>query len=137
MRTVWAAIASAIALTTAGAATAQASGAPPVPTLAPPVTVAPFTVVGQRPADPVPPRLELYEARDLGGGGVILVAPTPNLLVRGFADRARSARAIGSWEVCAGPDYGGPCQVIEGDAPFLGAAGLSERVSSARPAPAR
>ncbi len=137
MRALWSAVALAIACTVGGSAAAQPSGPAPTQALAPPVTVAPFTVIGQRPVDPNRPRLELYEQRDLGGGGVILVAPTPNLVSRGFADRARSAHAVGPWELCAGPDFGSPCQVVEGEVAFLGGVGLSERISSARPVPRR
>ncbi len=110
---------------------APAAGQVPLP---PPTSteVSPVTVVGRRPGEA---RLELYEGRDLGGGGVIVVAPERNLLSRGFADRARSARAFGAWELCDGADFRPPCRVVRGEVLFLGSVELSQRVTSVRPAP--
>ena len=135
-----------LALTAVAASgqTALQAPAPAVPDASPvaPTTVAPVTVIGRRPLPPGPPRLELYEGRDFAGNGVFLVEPSPNLMARGFSDRARSARVFGTaWQVCNGPDFAPPCVTLEADSPFLGEFQLSERVSSARPlasaAPAR
>lgn len=117
-----------------GAASASGAQPPAVGPDAPSTTVAPVTVTAPRPRPPGPPRLELYEGRDFEGGGVILVQPSPNLLTRGFSDRARSARVFGSpWQICNGPDFAPPCAVLTEDAGFLGELQLSQRVSSARP----
>lgn len=122
------------AAATAAGLWTSAAAAQPVPPPIPPVTVDSVTVTAARPAPPPSgPRLELYEERDLAGAGVILVRESPNLLHRGFSDRARSARAFGSWQVCAGPNFEGPCATLDGDTPFLGSVDLSERISSARP----
>jgi len=136
MRAVCMTVAGAIVASACGSVSAQ-PGRDPTPQEIPPVTVSPVTVIGRRPVQPTAPRLELYEERDLGGAGVILVRPAPNLMTRGFADRARSARAYGAWELCDGPDFQPPCRVVDGDEPFLGSTRLSERISSARPAAGR
>lgn len=130
MRLVFGAVAAAAVAGVCGPSLAQSRAAPPQV----PPDVAGVTVTARRPLPaPVGPRLELYEQRDLGGAGVILVQAERSLLTRGFADRARSVRAFGSWEVCDGPDFRGLCRRVEGDVGFLGEVGLSERVASARP----
>lgn len=110
---------------------APAAGQVPPPPPPTSTEVSPVTVIGRRPGET---RLELYEGRDLGGGGVILVGPEQNLLSRGFADRARSARAFGAWELCDGADFRPPCRVVQGEVAFLGSVELSQRVTSVRPA---
>lgn len=123
----------------AGVTLALGSGAsaqaPTQPQSAPSTTVSGITVTAPRlQPQSGPPRLELYDQRDFGGGGIIVVQATPNLLTRGFSDHARSARAVrGDWQLCNGPDYTPPCTVLRGDQPFLGDVQLSERISSARP----
>lgn len=59
-----------------------------------------------------------------------LTRGTPLLFTLG--GRAESARAVGQWQVCTGPNYTGECEIIAGNVD-LADWGMSNRIFSARP----
>jgi hypothetical protein len=50
-----------------------------------------------------------------------------------MGNRAQSVQVIGTWELCDGPDFTGRCVTLSQNVPNLGAYGLNNRVTSARP----
>ena len=79
------------------------------------------------------PRLVLYELPNFAGRSVTIDGDTAELA--GFNDRAMSARAVGTWQLCQDRDFRGRCVTVRGDVPDLSAAPtrLGTAVTSARP----
>ena len=78
----------------------------------------------------------LYEHQGMQGQSFTTDRPIGNLERFGFNNRASSAIVGGEpWEVCDGPGFSGRCTVLRaGQYTSLGAMGLNDSVSSARPA---
>ena len=76
--------------------------------------------------------ITFYEYPNFGGRSVTVYGEENNFLEIGFNDRARSARANGSFLVCEDVDFRGRCERVSGDVRDLGYVGLAGRVSSAR-----
>ena len=76
--------------------------------------------------------ITFYEYPDFRGRSVTVYGEENNFVEIGFNDRARSARANGSFLVCEDVDFRGRCERVSGDVRDLGYVGLSGRVSSAR-----
>jgi Beta/Gamma crystallin len=77
--------------------------------------------------------ITLYEQPGYLGRSVTITDSTPNLATRQFADRARSARVVGSWTVCADANYAGACQEMNtGNVPFLHLMQLDRTIASVR-----
>jgi hypothetical protein len=90
------------------------------------------------PYEPAPPqsgspRLVLYELPNFAGRSVTVDGDATEL--SGFNDRAMSARAVGTWQLCQDKDFRGRCVTVRGDVPDLSAAPtrLGTAVTSARP----
>ena len=76
--------------------------------------------------------ITFYEYPNFGGRSVTVHGDENNLADIGFNDRARSARAQGSFLVCEDLDYGGRCERVSGNVRDLEYLGLGGRVSSTR-----
>jgi hypothetical protein len=83
----------------------------------------PFTallaqVTGPGPAA-YPGTVTLYEYPGYLGRSVTISGATPDLATLGFANRARSARVLGEWQVCPLAIYQGSCQRLSGDSALI------------------
>ena len=76
--------------------------------------------------------ITFYEYPNFGGRSVTVYGEENNFSDIGFNDRARSARANGSFLVCEDLDFRGRCERISGNVRDLEYMGLGGRVSSAR-----
>lgn len=76
--------------------------------------------------------ITFYEYPNFGGRSVTVYGEENNFVEIGFNDRARSARAEGSFLVCEDVDFRGRCERVSGAVRDLEYVGLSGRVSSAR-----
>ena len=76
--------------------------------------------------------ITFYEYPNFGGRSVTVYGEESNFSRIGFNDRARSARANGSFLVCEDLDFRGRCERVAGEVRDLSYVGLSGRVSSAR-----
>lgn len=83
-------------------------------------------VAGATAAAAQTPSLTVFAVPGYLGGRTAVTADTPTLDLR-----ARSVRVSGSWQVCTAADYGGTCQTLTADQPFL-----NTTIRSARPTPA-
>jgi hypothetical protein len=86
-------------------------------------TALPFTallaqVTGPAPAG-FPGTVTLYEYPGYLGRSVTISDATPDLATIGFANRARSARVRGDWQVCPLATYQGSCQRLTGDSALI------------------
>ena len=92
--------------------------------------------VGTSPVAVLPPSgsITFYETENFGGRQITADRPLVNFAAVGFNDRAQSAMVEGRpWEVCIDANFGGGCSILApGRYPTLG--GMSDRISSARPA---
>ena len=70
---------------------------------------------------------------DFGGRCETIDGAAPRLGRREIADRARSARVRGRWQVCSDADYRGQCAILDRDVRNLERIGYERRISSARP----
>lgn len=71
------------------------------------------------------PSITLYELPGFLGRSVTITGTTPDLATQAFAKRARSARVVGDWEICAQVNYGASCQSFTtGNQPLLSKAGI-------------
>jgi hypothetical protein len=87
---------------------------------------------GFPPPPPLQPvRLVLYDRDRYRGGSRTLDAAMGAL--GGFGDRAQSVQVVGTWQLCDGPNFSGRCVTVSQNVPNLGAYGMNNRVSSARP----
>lgn len=66
-----------------------------------------------------PPSITFYELPAYLGRSVTATEGTPNLTNQSFANRARSARVIGEWQVCPQASYAGTCRTLTSDSPVL------------------
>jgi hypothetical protein len=80
---------------------------------------------------PGPVRLVLYDRERYRGGSRTLDSPIGTL--GSFGNRAQSVQVVGTWQLCDGPNFSGRCVTVSQNVPNLGAYGLNNRVSSARP----
>ncbi len=81
---------------------------------------------------PQPNRVVLYEDRNFGGQAFVVTTTMTQL--RGFNDKAGSARVEGgNWELCEDDRFGGRCVTITQDVSDLRRLGLNDKVSSVRP----
>ena len=80
-------------------------------------------------------QVTFYEHQGMQGQSFTTDRPIGNLERFGFNNRASSAVVAGEpWEVCDGPGFSGRCAVLRaGQYTSLGAMGLNDSVSSARP----
>lgn len=80
-------------------------------------------------------QVTFYEHQGMQGQSFTTDRPIGNLERFGFNNRASSAVVGGEpWEVCDGPGFSGRCTVLRaGQYTSLGAMGLNDSVSSARP----
>lgn len=80
-------------------------------------------------------QVTFYEHQGMQGQSFTTDRPIGNLERFGFNNRASSAVVAGEpWEVCDGPGFSGRCTVLRaGQYTSLGAMGLNDSVSSARP----
>lgn len=83
-------------------------------------------------AAPPPFSLTLYAEPDYRGASVTLYGDNPNIGSTGFADRAASAQARGSWRLCQGGGYRDRCETLSGAVPDLSPYGLAGQVGSAQ-----
>ena len=84
---------------------------------------------------PTGAQVTFYEHQGMQGQSFTTDRPIGNLERFGFNNRASSAVVAGEpWEVCDGPGFSGRCTVLRaGQYTSLGAMGLNDSVSSARP----
>lgn len=84
-------------------------------------------------------QVTFYQQEGLHGRAFTADGPVQNFERYGFNDRASSVVVQrGQWEVCEDASYRGRCVMLRpGQYPSLGAMGLNDRVSSARPARGR
>ena len=80
-------------------------------------------------------QVTFYEHPNFRGQTFTVDRPIGNLGRAGFANMASSAVVAGDqWQVCDGPGFSGRCTVLQpGRYESLGAMGLNDSVSSARP----
>jgi len=83
-------------------------------------------------AAPPPFSLTLYAERDYRGASVTLYGDNANLGSTGFANRAASAQARGTWRLCQGGGYRDRCETLSGPVPDLSPYGLAGQVGSAQ-----
>ena len=76
--------------------------------------------------------ITFYEFPNFGGRSVTVYGEQTNFSRIDFNDRARSARANGSFLICEDSEFRGRCERVSGDVRDLNYYGLSGRVSSAR-----
>ena len=108
------------------------------PRLAEPPRYIPPPVAAQPPRyapGPSGAQVTFYEHQGMQGQSFTTDRPIGNLERFGFNNRASSAVVGGEpWEVCDGPGFSGRCTVLRaGQYTSLGAMGLNDSVSSARP----
>lgn len=106
--------------------------------LAEPPRYAPPPVAAEPPRyvpGPTGAQVTFYEHQGMQGQSFTTDRPIGNLERFGFNNRASSAVVAGEpWEVCDGPGFSGRCSVLRaGQYTSLGAMGLNDSVSSARP----
>ena len=82
--------------------------------------------------DDRPGSITFYEYPNFGGRSVTVQGEQTNFSRIDFNDRARSARANGSFMICEDAEFRGRCERVSGDVRDLNYYGLSGRVSSAR-----
>lgn len=85
---------------------------------------------------PLPPAsLTLYGKPGYNGTKITLRGPAPTLAPWSFGDKAKSLqiRGVGRWQVCTKINYGGRCEILGDSVYDLGALGLNNQISSARP----
>lgn len=123
MKTTFAALLAAAAVTSAGAASAQPFPWPFGPSQQPSYG-----------ADRGGPSITFYEGENFRGRAVTVFGEENNLNDLSFNDRARSARTNGAFVVCEDADFRGRCERIAGAISDLGRIGLTGRISSARDA---
>lgn len=92
--------------------------APPAPT--PPAAAAPAASI------------TLYDDKGFEGASKTLTGDAPDLAPLGWKNIASSLQVVGSWEVCEQPNYGGRCQRVDEDEPFLDDLQMGDRISSVR-----
>lgn len=78
------------------------------------------------------PSITFYEGENFNGRAVTVFGEENNFSDIGFNDRARSARANGSFLVCEDIEFRGRCERISGSIRDLNQLGFSGRISSAR-----
>jgi hypothetical protein len=78
-------------------------------------------------------RITLCTQPDFGGRCETIDRAAPSLGRWEIADRARSARVRGRWQVCSEPDFRGQCRTLDRDVRNLERTGLGRRISSVRP----
>jgi hypothetical protein len=66
-----------------------------------------------------PGSVTLYEYPAYLGRSITVTAATPDLTVRAFARRARSARVFGEWQACPAATYQGACVILNRDQAVL------------------
>ena len=83
------------------------------------------------------PMATLYEGPGYRGRPVRLYGPMPDLNRTGLNDRVRSIqvdRRSGPWLVCSEANYGGRCVTVRRSVPDTRVFGMSDSISSVRPA---
>jgi len=80
------------------------------------------------------PEIILYDRDGFGGRSVRYRDGVSNLSSLGFNDATRSIRTRGRWIVCQDADFEGRCRTVEGNLSDLFSIGLSNAISSLRPA---
>lgn len=78
--------------------------------------------------------LALFEGVGFSGRSLRMDEQIADFAWKSFNDTAQSLIANGRWVVCEKRDFGGACQVVEGEIHDLNRIGLFNRISSARPA---
>jgi hypothetical protein len=91
--------------------------------------------VDQPAAADAPPRLELYERAEFMGKHLTLTEPGADITAPGPGGRPLSAHVTGRWQLCAEPNFGGACVVLEGEQLSLAPEEAPPVIRSARPAP--
>lgn len=88
-------------------------------------------------APPTPPsataRVILYSQPNYQGQRIAFAQSVADLASSHFSNRARSARVIGTWQLCEATQFL-TCKMVNSDQPNLARMGLSAKVSSLRPA---
>ena len=62
----------------------------------------------------------------------MLTGDVADLAPIGWTNLASSVQVIGSWEVCEEPNYGGRCERVDEDEPYLDDLEMGDRISSVR-----
>ncbi|MFC3713990.1 beta/gamma crystallin-related protein [Sphingoaurantiacus capsulatus] len=68
--------------------------------------------------------ITLYELPGFLGRSVTITGSTADLTTQGFARRAQSARVVGEWEICGATSFGGTCQTLAANTPYLKRSGI-------------
>lgn len=93
--------------------------------LAAAVSALPLGMAAAQTSTTAAPSITLYELPGFLGRSVTITGTTPDLATQSFAKRARSARVVGDWEICAQVNYGGSCQSFTtGNQPLLSKSGI-------------
>lgn len=99
--------------------------------------IAPFLAILAGVAGPAlaqnPDSITLYEYPAFFGRSVTITAATPDLAAQTFAQKARSARVVGSWTACREKNYAGTCATIAADQQQLFLIGMDKAITSLKP----
>lgn len=80
-----------------------------------------------------PPGLLVFENPDYRGMKLEISDSVPDLAMSGLDDEITSVRVLrGSWQLCAGRDFGGQCWTVDADNPNLKGIGANDKISSIR-----